>query len=235
MVETHASPPAAESEPPLRDTVPARRRWSSERKLVLVAMLAVTVFVFLYARSLAHQRSPEARLDEVRPAVGAQFLGQPFSPAVHDRELEAAPWASRSGQAGSLRISEYLEGKTVFLNFWATWCEPCVRELPSMLRLAQAMQRRDFVMIAVSYDESWNDVGAFFEQHLKSLPPNFVLARDPGLAADPLRAHYGTEKLPETYVIQNGVIIDRFISAHDWSANDKLEYFDLLLEVGGGR
>jgi len=106
-----------------------------------------------------------------------------------------------------------LKGKVVVLNFWATWCPPCREEIPSMVRLNQAMQGKPFQMLAVSIDEGGRDaVGAFFRKSGVVLPA--LLDSDSKVAR-----RYGTTGVPETFVIDaKGVILKKVIGAMDWSS-----------------
>lgn len=199
------------------------------RGFLFLAFALVVLFVTLLVQRLVAERSPEARLKALLPKVGAQVVGVPFDPALHDRELEAIPWGAGEKV---LRIADHTKG-VLFLNFWATYCEPCVRELPSMLRLARLFERRSFTMLAVTYDPSWDEVGTFFQSVMGGVPRDLVLARDPETEKDMLRERYGTDKIPETYVIKDGVILHRFVNARDWMDPMVLEYFDLLFQVDG--
>lgn len=103
-----------------------------------------------------------------------------------------------------------LRDKTVFLNFWATWCPPCVEEMPSLRRLqAKLKDDPNFVFLAVSTDEEWNVVRRFFAKD----PAPFTVLLDPkgGLAR-----RYGTTKFPETYVIHDGLLVGHIIGPRDW-------------------
>jgi thiol-disulfide isomerase/thioredoxin len=195
----------------------------TQRLYLLGAAVVLGAFAFVQFRLLDAQRHPQARLDALRPVVGAQQLDTAFDPAQHDRELEAAPGSAKPTR----KLSEFA-GSVLFLNFWATWCEPCVRELPSMFRLARALKGRKFQMVAVSYDESWADITKFFQSALGEMPKEILVLRDPDQKADPLKKRYGTDKLPESYIVANGRIADRFVNAHDWASPEKLEYFELF-------
>lgn len=109
-----------------------------------------------------------------------------------------------------IALSE-LGDQTVFLNFWATWCPPCVEEMPSLRRLhAKLKDHPDFEFLAVSTDEAWADVRRFFEREGAASFP--VLLDAEGRVA----RKYGTEKFPETYVIQDGELVGHIIGPRDW-------------------
>ena len=117
-----------------------------------------------------------------------------------------------------------LKGKVVLLNFWATWCPPCREEIPSMVRLNQAMQGKPFQMLAVSIDEGGKDaVEAFFRKGGVSLPA--LLDSDGKVAR-----RYGTTGVPETFVIDaKGVIVEKVIGPEDWSSPDVLAFLDKVI------
>ena len=96
-----------------------------------------------------------------------------------------------------------------------------------MLALSKQMKRSEFVMFAVSYDDSWEPVLSFFDQNTGGIPPELLLGRDANQDDTSLRMQLGTEKLPETYINRDGMILHKFISNHDWSEPKKLKYFRL--------
>lgn len=103
-----------------------------------------------------------------------------------------------------------VQGKVVFLNFWATWCPPCVEEMPSMKRLqARMADDPNFSMVTISTDEEWAEVRQFFEGDA----PPFPVLLDPG---GDLAKRYGTEKFPETYVLVDGRLVGHIVGPRDW-------------------
>jgi len=102
-------------------------------------------------------------------------------------------------------------GKVVFLNLWTTWCPPCRREMPAMQRLAEKLEGEGFVMLAVSEDDSVDDVRAFVEEMGIGFP---VLIDSTGTVG---RA-YGITGYPETFIIdREGKQMARFIGPRDWT------------------
>ena len=109
-----------------------------------------------------------------------------------------------------------LRGRTVVLNFWATWCVPCIEEVPSLVALQQRMPQ--LTVIAISQDE---DAGAY-RQFLGANHVNFVTVRDPSARIPKM---YGTIRIPETYVIDSrGVLRRKFVSAQNWTSPEILDY-----------
>lgn len=79
-------------------------------------------------------------------------------------------------QANSHTLSDY-QGKVVMLNFWATYCGPCIKEMPSMQRLKEKMAGKDFAILAVDMAEEPSDVKAFLKKHRIKI--DFPLLLDP--------------------------------------------------------
>ena len=122
----------------------------------------------------------------------------------------------------SERLSD-LKGKIVVLNFWATWCPPCVEETPSLNRLQKYIDSRGGMILGVSVDED----GAAYEKFLKDQSVVFSTYRD---ATKKSAADYGTTLYPETYVIdRHGRIARKFVGAQQWDSPEMLAYFDAIL------
>lgn len=133
---------------------------------------------------------------------------------------------------------EQAKGEVLFVNFWATWCAPCREEMPSMIALARDLTRSHpgkFRMVAVSADESWEDVRRYFEQAFGGTPPDITVARDPtGKAA---LAYYCSArgacpdiKFPETYMVDgSGRLVAYVVSSRDWKAPVAREFLERLI------
>ena len=112
-------------------------------------------------------------------------------------------------------------GRIVVLNFWATWCPPCVEEMPSLVKLQSNLKDRA-VVVAVSVDEDERSYRTF----LKKNNVDLLTIRDPQQKSNEL---YGTFKFPETYIIdRNGIVQRKFIGAVDWTRPDVVEYLNKL-------
>jgi peroxiredoxin len=117
---------------------------------------------------------------------------------------------------------DQFRGKIVVLNFWATWCPPCVEELPSLMTLQERLRSQGVVVVGISIDE---DNGAY-HRFLKERGINFLTVRDPGQTVS---AMYQTTGWPETYIIdRQGVVRRKFVGAVDWSAPEVVEFLGKL-------
>jgi peroxiredoxin len=133
----------------------------------------------------------------------------------------AAPNFTVQDADRKLTLSDY-HGRIVVLNFWATWCPPCVEEMPSLLQMQQRLKDKNVVVLAVSLDE---DEGAY-HRFLKDHRVNLITVRDPDLKSSEL---YGTFKYPETYIIdRNGVLQRKFIGAVDWNQPEVVDFLTKL-------
>jgi peroxiredoxin len=113
-----------------------------------------------------------------------------------------------------------LRGHIVVLNLWATWCPPCVEELPSLLALHRQMP--DIEVVAISLDQDDAVYRSFLVRHHVDL----VTVRD---ESGRINALYGTAQIPETYVIdRNGILRRKFVSAQDWTSPEIVEYLKKL-------
>jgi peroxiredoxin len=111
--------------------------------------------------------------------------------------------------SGKLSLSQF-KGQVVVLNFWATWCPPCVMETPSLEKFATEMKTQGVTVIGVSVDKNGQQLNRFIKDYHLSYP----IARDPSAA---LANRYGTYKLPETYIIdRNGLVAEKIISNTNW-------------------
>jgi cytochrome c biogenesis protein CcmG/thiol:disulfide interchange protein DsbE len=128
---------------------------------------------------------------------------------------------------GSLALSNYHK-QVVVLNFWATWCPPCVEETPSLEKFAAQTKPLGVTVIGVSVDDDTAALEKFVNDYHLSYP----VARDPQAA---LAARYGTFKFPETYIIdRDGRVAEKIIGPIDWQ-DPRIVSFVKSLTAGGAR
>jgi thiol-disulfide isomerase/thioredoxin len=113
-----------------------------------------------------------------------------------------------------------LRGRVVVLNLWATFCAPCVQELPSLLALHKQMP--DLAIVAVSMDQDPDVYHRFLIQHHVDL----LTFRDEDQR---INALYGTLQIPETYIIdRQGILRRKFVDAQDWTSPEITGYLSRL-------
>jgi peroxiredoxin len=115
-----------------------------------------------------------------------------------------------------------LRGQVVVLNFWATWCPPCIEEMPSMVAMSQRLKDKGVTVLGVSIDEDANA----YHNFLKQQGVDFLTVRDPEQKSSTL---YGTTGWPETFIIdRQGVVRRKFIGAVDWNDPEIVKYLTSL-------
>jgi cytochrome c biogenesis protein CcmG/thiol:disulfide interchange protein DsbE len=113
-------------------------------------------------------------------------------------------------------------GQVVVLNFWATWCPPCIEETPSLVRMQAHLKDKGVTVLAVSIDQD----EAQYHKFLKDYGVNMVTVRDEARKAPSL---YGTFGWPETFIIdRTGVVRRKFIGAVEWTSPEITEYLTKL-------
>ncbi len=123
-----------------------------------------------------------------------------------------------------ISLSGY-RGKVVMVHFWATWCPPCVEEMPTLDALYRSLQGKDFEILAVSVDERGVDaVVPFLSKNRLGLPALLDPQRS-------IASLYGTYKFPETYLVdREGVVRHKVIGARDWSVPANVNILQDLIE-----
>lgn len=122
---------------------------------------------------------------------------------VEGRRVEAPVAAlPRLGEDGTASLADF-RGKVVLLNFWASWCKPCVKELPLLERTHRSISDRDALVLGVNYKDITDDALAFARRYDLTFPN----VRDPdGRFAE----EYGSRAFPETFIIdRDGRVADR--------------------------
>jgi cytochrome c biogenesis protein CcmG, thiol:disulfide interchange protein DsbE len=130
-----------------------------------------------------------------------------------------APQFTISDDGHTFDLSKY-RGKIVVVNLWATWCAPCIEELPSLLALQRAMPELQVVAI------SWDEDPAAYRKFLDAHHVDLLTIRDPEQRIGKL---YGTVQIPETYIIdKQGNLRRKFVSAQDWTNPEIVSYLKHL-------
>jgi peroxiredoxin len=187
-----------------RKTLKPGNRTSSAKQMTLLAIFALLIALFVIT-FFVHGTTKDGKII-----------------SYGDR----APGFSLQALDGKTVSLADFRGKVVMVHFWATWCPPCVEEMPTLEQLSRSIGARDLEILAVSVDEGGADaVAAFMRKNGLSIP----VLLDPGRSIAKL---YGTFKFPETYVIdQQGVVRDKAIGPRDWTVPSNTKIIRELLET----
>lgn len=143
--------------------------------------------------------------------------------APEDRTGEAPEWTVQDLSGNEVSLSDF-KGKFVVLNFWATWCEPCITEWPQINQLAERFSESDdIVVIAMSIDQDRESIAPFLDRMSLGESPATVLW-DP---TQKLHNRYGTEKIPDTYFVdEEGQIAGVFVNVRKWGSPEAYHCVD---------
>jgi len=146
----------------------------------------------------------------IKIAIGVLFVALAWVIVSTMRERivdvgDTAPSFTVTTQNGTRISLDQFGGKVLLLNFWATWCAPCVQEVPSLNQLQKQLGNSGLVVLGVSVDRSENAYTTF----LKRFNIVFPTSRDP---QEDISASYGTYRFPESYLIdKNGKVLQKYI------------------------
>lgn len=156
----------------------------------------------------------------MRPPQSTQMLAEMEKQGVPDFTLN-----DLNGKPVSLHD---FKGKIVLINFWATWCAPCVKEFPSLQRLVKKFKGQ-VVVVAVSYDRQRDDIDSFIRA-FGGTDDNFVILWDKERTTARL---YGTDVLPETYLVDRDHKLIRKIAGEAlWDEPMALQFFEDIVNPG---
>ena len=173
----------------------------------LVGVVLLTTFSTLNAEEekIPLNSSERKLLEQLRIEVPSHYI------EAHDFEGEMA-----SGKKASLAD---FSGKFLILNFWATWCSPCLKEMPDLDQVYQSLGPENLTVLAVSMGESRERVRKFLKKRNYSFP----VMTDPEMEITRL---YGVRNIPITYLVDpSGVIIGRALGPRKWSEPKLLNFF----------
>jgi len=144
------------------------------------------------------------------PAAGGKVVEGDIAPDFSLSDLSGAP-------------QHLPKGKVVLLNFWATWCPPCRKEMPSMAELHKRLNDKGLVIVAASVDKDRNQLAGFVREY--SIP--FEVLHD---ADASVSRRYGVFRYPETFLIdRSGKVRFHLVGAVDWTDKTVLKAINTLL------
>jgi len=146
--------------------------------------------------------------------------------SFHERIVvvgDSAPDFSITADNGRTITPSNFGGKLLVLNFWATWCPPCIEELPSLIAFQERFAKSGVVVLGLSVDKDEKAYKDFVTRARLS----FLTARDP---ENKINAEYGTFKFPETYIIDGrGKVLRKIISGQNWMSERVISDVESLL------
>lgn len=163
---------------------------------MLKKIIASVALLSLITVAIVQAMDNESKENDEKDALGGLKIG-----------AKAPNFSLKTLDGKQVELSDY-EGKKVMLNFWATWCPPCKKEMPDMEKYTQ-QAGDDVVVLAVNIDPE-NDVQAFVEDN----GITFTIPLDSQSAKNPVNERYKILSIPTTYFIdKKGIIRNKVISA----------------------
>ena len=193
---------------------PSGRERTTLQRVTPIVLTALAI-AFITVRFVSGARDTLARTRD-----GACIALQP-DPLPEALRSGAPPDFQLPDATGHMVSLSQQRGHPVLLNFWATWCPPCVDEVPSLEDLAHRLDGTDMRMLAVSVDDDWDKVRRFFANGTK-MGVLLDLSHD-------IPKKFGTEKYPETFMIDAaGRVRYYFINKRDWSRPEAVACLESL-------
>ena len=170
------------------------------KKIFFLILCAVTIICF--------GKISKAQFPEDNPLIGKK------APSIELKDI--------SGKKFSLSS---LKGKVVLLQFWASQCPPCIRDLPSLDKIYQTYKNKKFVVVAVSTDSDQEVVKKIVHEQKISLPVVVDSQRE-------VMNQYGVFALPTSFLInKKGHIVEQYIGEKDWMSQKSTDTINKILEV----
>lgn len=146
--------------------------------------------------------------------------------SLHDNVVkagDAAPAFSIKTDEGKTVTARDFGGKLLILNFWATWCTPCVQEVPSLDNLERTLGPKGLVVLGVSVDKDQKA----YQEFLNRFHVSYLTAMDPSQS---INTKYGTVQFPESYLIdQSGHVVEKIVGEANWSSEQMVQHVESLL------
>ena len=187
--------------------------------IAIFAMAAILVVGFLVVAVTALNKGDTGGLESYAQGEMRRFTRIEDAPAQ-----PAVAYVDENG--AEVRLSDY-RGQVILVNFWATWCGPCVEEMPALNRLQAEMGGDEFQVVTISLDRSLDDAVSFFERYdLAELPiihdthlASFTRIQTPGLPTSILYDRQGRE-------------IGRLTAPAEWDSDDAMRLIQAAINRG---
>lgn len=165
--------------------------------------VAISIF-FLLVVSACEKKSPSA--------------GRPI--------VDAKPFKLEASSKKTVKLADF-KGRIVLLHFWASWCAPCLEEIPQLLKLASSWNPERIVVLAVTVDKRWSDAERVLRG--KNPPVSWLTLIDPQSSVSEM---YGTFEFPESYLISpDQKIIYKWVGPQNWESEQIQSLFKSVLSM----
>lgn len=147
-----------------------------------------------------------------------------FSPSVitEDKQEKLATynWNLKGLNTSNIDFND-TKGKVIFVNFWATWCPPCVAEMPGIQKLYDDYKNKvTFVFVS---NEDWSIISDFYTKNNYNLPTYNILSKTPN--------QLKSNSIPATFIIdKNGAIVTDKKGPANWNSNSVRKLLDELIK-----
>ncbi len=181
-----------------------------EKKLILILVISPILLVLIVFALAFIQRDKSSKTLQKSEPLKIGSLAPDFTfPDLNDSER---------------KLSDY-RGKVVFINIWATWCPPCIYEMPSMQRLYDQLKGEDFEILAISIDALGKQV---VEPFIQKYHLTFPILLDP---TGKIKKLYATTGVPESFIVdKNGILVLKVIGPQKWDSEAVLKFFRRLIQ-----
>lgn len=201
-----ASEPSAPDQRP-SVSPPAERRWG----LILLWILPVVALLLVFAYGFLTREAADP--DDTVPR-----LGKPL-----------ADFTLPDLQGHAIQLTA-LRGKVVFVNVWATWCQPCIEEMPTIQQLYERLHTRGLEILAVNLDALGAQVVVPFMQSRQLTFPALLDTKSF------VQRLYRTTGVPESFIVdRSGILVDKVVGPRDWAHPQVVAHFERLLAPPGDR
>ena len=191
------------------------------KKLILPKFFCFSLILFLslfaFTSSMAHSKKANLT-DEDRKLLKSLRITPPSI------WIEAHDFTGELNDGSTVNLKDY-QHRFVLLNFWATWCVACLKEMPDLEKAYQIMGSKKLIVLAVGMGEDKSSISKFAEKHDFTFPMIAYSTLE-------IARLYGVENIPITYLINpEGVIIGRALGIRDWASPELIEFMDSKLQL----
>ncbi len=192
---------------------------TAQRQQKNIAMMKATMITALGAVLIVTLFS--VWKEKTAPKESAKAIKQ-----LDSMEAQGIPPFTAKTISGVEVSSVGFKGKLLIVNFWASWCEPCVAEIPSLVSLVKSFKGQ-VALIAISGDNSLDDIKAFLKSFPELKNENISIVWD---ETHSLMEKYGTERMPESYIVgKDGKLVKKIIGSINWHTPESEAYVKELL------